>query len=193
MKLALVRIALFGMIPLGAFLLHRTIRSVRKSFGGKTLAEIPFLQKTGTFEIAQPGVYALWHQGQAFRKLPVDRFRPAITREDTGERIALTPSLLRPQVRKRGRFSMELFRFRAEPGAYGIELAEGSSVSAVEALIARAVPAREADLREYVLQVRESQPVVHLLIGIPLLVVSGCLMIGGLVLGILAGQIFPGP
>jgi hypothetical protein len=163
---------------------------VRMSFSGKVLLELPFKQKSATFEITQPGVYAIWQKGQYFKKLPVDKFKPEIYNQATKEKIALSPSLFRPNSNDGITVKIELFRFSAEPGTYIIDLAAGSSITKLESVLSSLFPAKKADIDKYYILVRESQPFYYVIIGIPLIVISGLLMIGGLVIGILADQIF---
>lgn len=188
MKLLLFRILFFGLIPSGAFVIYKTLRFLRKSFNGKVLIEIPFGQKCTVFEIQDQGVYAIWQKGPYLRELPSTRFRPVIYSETDGKRITLTPSVLRPNTTGGKTIKMELFRFSALPGKYRIELAEGSSVSKTERLLTSLIPLSRADSGQYWIQIRESQPLAKVLLGILLLVFSGIIIIGGFVLGILAGQ-----
>jgi hypothetical protein len=189
-NLTLLRIIIFCLIPIGAFLLYKSIGLVRKSFSGNVLLELPFVQKSATFEITESGVYSIWQKGQYFRKLPVDKFKPVIYNEATKERISLFPSIFRPNSNDGTTVKIELFRFSAAPGKYSIDLAEGSSITKLESLLSSVFPAKKADIDKYYILVRESQPFYYILIGIPLIAISGFLMIGGLVFGILADQIF---
>ena len=189
-NLTLLRIIIFCLIPVGAFLLYKSIMLVRKSFSGKILLELPFIQKSATFEITESGVYSIWQKGQYFRKLPVDKFKPVIYNEATRERISLFPSIFRPNSNDGKTVKIELFRFSATPGKYSIDLAEGSSIAKLEKVLSSVFPAKKADIDKYYILVRESQPFYYILIGIPLIAISGILIIGGLVFGILADQIF---
>ena len=184
----MIRILLFLLIPLGALLLVFSIRLIRKSFGGETLLELPFLRKTGNFRIEKAGTYAIWQKGQYLRKLPVDQFKPEITRLDTGQKISLTPSLFRPNANDGITFRMELFRFQAAPGLYSLTLTEGSSISAPERWLSRLFPVKKVDISQYFVLIRESQPFHWLIMGILLIVLCGFMMIGGLVGGILYPQ-----
>jgi len=189
-NLTLLRIILFCLIPAGAFLLYKSIMLVRKSFSGNVLLELPFIQKNATFEITESGVYSIWQKGQYFRKLPVDRFKPVIYNEATKEKLSLFPSIFRPNSNDGKTVKIELFRFSAAPGKYSIDLVEGSSITKLESLLASVFPAKKADIDKYYILISESQPFYYILIGIPLIVIAGLLMIGGLVFGILADQIF---
>ncbi len=87
---------------------------------------------------------------------------------------------------------MELYRFYAPGGKYIFKLAEGSSVTKAEKKLIDLIPAKKVDPDKYFIQVRESQSSLVLAAGIILITLSGLCIIGGLVLGILAKQIFPG-
>ncbi len=189
-NLTLLRIIIFCLIPVGAFLLYKSVRLVGKSFSGKVLLELPYIQKSATFEITESGVYSIWQKGQYFRKLPVDKFKPVIYNESTKERIVLFPSIFRPNSNDGIMAKIELFRFSATPGKYSIDLAEGSSITKFESVLSSIFPAKKADIDKYYILVRESQPFYYIIIGIPLIAIAGILMIGGLVFGILADQIF---
>jgi hypothetical protein len=184
------RFIFFALIPIGVIVLILAIRLLKKSLAGKIISEVPFAQKVSFFRINEQGVYSIWQKGQFFRKLPVDQYRPVIFNNVTEEKVPLFPSLFRPNSNDGNTVKMELFRFSAGPGMYRMELTEGSSISGVESFIARIFPARKADLSQYYILVRESQPFFFVIIGILLLCLSGFMMIGGLVFGILdLGQV----
>jgi len=85
---------------------------------------------------------------------------------------------------------MMLYRFSAPAGNFIMELTEGSSISAVENSLIGLIPAKMVDYDKYFIQVRESQPIIFVVLGIVMIVLAGLCIIGGLVIGILAGQIF---
>jgi len=176
----------FLLIPVGVIILFKAIRLVRKSFAGEVVAEFPFAQKGADFEIIRPGDYAIWQKGQYLRKMPLDKFRPVIHDKSTKDTIPLTAPLFRPNSVKPGTVQMEIFRFKAETGRYHVELAPGRSVSSLEQIISSLIPAKDASLENYFIMIRESQPFIHLLSGILLLVLSALMVIGGLVMGILS-------
>jgi hypothetical protein len=84
---------------------------------------------------------------------------------------------------------MELFTFTAIAGDYILELTEGSSITALESIAGKAIGGRPVDTAQYFLQVRENPPFYYTIIGIPLIILSGLCIVGGLVLGILAHQL----
>ena len=189
-NLTLLRIIIFCLIPVGAFLLYKSIRLVSKTFSGKVLLELPFIQKSATFEITESGVYSIWQKGQYFRKLPVDKFKPVIYNETTKERIALFPSMFRPNSNDGITAKIELSRFSATPGKYSIDLAEGSSITKLESVLSSIFPAKKADIDKYYILVHRKASHFIISLSNALIVIAGILMIGGLVFGILADQIF---
>ncbi len=185
-----MQILFFCLIPVGAVLLVFSIKSLKKTFSGNIILEIPFSQKSSELTLNRPGYYSIWHKGTTFRKAPVDEFRPQITDRSNGAGIRLIPSLFRPNISGLKTSRMELFRFKAPAGHYTLDLAEGSSITGLERGIIDLIPAPEVDYDKYFIQVRESQPRISVMIGVLLIIVSGFFMIGGLVFGILAPQIF---
>ena len=180
----------FCLIPVGILLLILSIKFVRKTFSGNIILEIPYTQKSAEFTLTSPGNYSIWHRGQFFRKAPLDEFRPEIISRSTGLDMKLNSSLFRPSSNNGRTARMELFRFSAPAGEYTLQLSEGSSISGVENSLIRLLPVKMVDYEKYFIQIRETRPIFQMLIGIALLTISGLLIIGGLVIGILSDQIF---
>jgi len=180
----------FCMIPLGILILIFSIRILQKCFSGDIILEIPYSRKSAELIIPESGHYSIWHRGQFFRKAPVGEFRPEITNKSTGEKVKLSSLLLRPNTNNGKTARMELFRFYAPVGKYIFELAEGSSISVVEHTLLRLLPVKMVDYDKYFIQIRETKPVFQILMGIILAAIAGLCIIGGLVFGILADQIF---
>ena len=191
-KLKKMQILLFSLIPVGILLLVISVKSVRKTFSGDTILELPYTTKIAEFLIKKPGYYAVWHKGQFFRRAPLDEFRPVITNKFTGEAVNLSPSLFRPNTNNGVTAKMELFRFRALEGKYVITLEEGASISTPEQKLIELIPARKADPDQYYILIRESQSRLAAFAGVILIAISGLLIIGGFVTGLLADQIFSG-
>lgn len=185
MKILLVRIFLFCLVPAGGFVLYKAIKMVRKTFFGDTLVTLPFSEKSAVFEVSKSGVYAIWQEGQYFKKMPLDIFRPVIVNTSENRNVKIIPSLFRPNSNDGNMVKMEIFRFRADPGIYRIDLAEGVSISKIEQFISSLVPAKKADLNQYWILVKESQPFYLAGIAIMLMVLSVLLIIGGLLTGIM--------
>jgi hypothetical protein len=185
-----MKILFFCLIPVGIIILVFSIRLVKKTFYGKIIFEIAFTQKKGGFELKKEGNYSIWHKGQQWRKAPLDKFKPEITRESTGSKIVLSTLLLRPNQNNGKNARMELFRFTAPAGRYMLALKPGSSISAPEDVLISQLPARLIDPDKYFIQVRESQSAFMGLVSITAVVLASIFIIGGLVLGLLADQIF---
>jgi hypothetical protein len=166
------------LISIGIILLIKAIRILRKSFSGEIVVEIPFSQKITEFEITRSGVYAIWQKGPYIRKMPVDQFKPILKDISTNQEINLTKPLFRPNAKNLNTVKMEIYRFNAGVGRYSLEIAPGTSVSALERVISNLVPAKRAELDQYFLMVRESMPFYYSLAGILLSVLSGFLIIG---------------
>ena len=185
-----MQILFFLLIPVGIIGLIFSIKMVRNTFSGNIILEMPYLQKNARFEITKSGNYSIWHQGQFFRRAPLDEFKPVIINESDGTEIKLSSILFRPNSNDGSKARMELFRFSASSGKYRLELAKGSSISKIENGFIKRLPVKMVDYDKYFIQVRKSQPLVVLIAGIVLLTLSGLCMIGGLVFRILSNQIF---
>jgi len=185
-----MKILFFSLIPVGIVLLIFSIKLVSKTFSGNIILEIPFSRKTEQFSLTRQGTYSIWHKGKIFTKAPLDEFRPVIIDNSTSEEVRLTHLLFRPNINIRKTSRMEIFRFKAPAGDYLLTLAEGSGISGVENALINKLPFGMTDQDSYFIQVRESQPFIVGLAGIVLIVISGFCIIGGLVIGILADQIF---
>lgn len=192
-KLKKMQVLIFCLIPVGIIILIFSIKLVRKTVSGNIILEIPYSQKNSEFTLNSPGSYSIWHKGQFFRKAPLDEYKPEIIDRSTGFKVSLFPSMIRPNLNNGKTARMELYRFSAPAGIYRLELTEGSGISGVEKSVIRLLPGKMVDYDKYFIQVRESQSPFTFLIGIALIVLSGLCIVGGLVFGILADQIFTHP
>ncbi|SDE87822.1 hypothetical protein SAMN05216464_110157 [Mucilaginibacter pineti] len=190
MNLMLLRVLFFCLVPIGIFILVKTIRMLKGVFSGEVITEIPFTQKDVVFDIIRPGVYAIWQKGQLFRRTPVDKFKLQINKVPSGENVSLPRSFFSPHLNGMSTARMEMNRFSAQSGTYRLTIVEGSSVSVFEKIALSLFPAKPVDYSQYFIQVRESRPVYYMIAAIPLFVLSAFCMIGGLVAGFLAPQIF---
>lgn len=188
-KKSKMQLIFFSLIPVGIIILILSIRLVQNTFSGNIILEVPYSQKSADFEIPESGNYSIWHKGQYWSKAPLDEFRPVITNKTTGERPKLTSLLFRPNSNNGVTARMEIFRFSAPAGEYTLELAEGSSISGIENAFLKRFPAKMVDLDKYSIQIRQSQNLFKVLIGIILMALAGFCIIGGLVMGILIKSI----
>ena len=190
MNLILIRILFFCLIPIGIFILVKAIQLFRKTFNGKLIIEIPYLQNGGKFSVTKAGNFAIWQKGQMFKRTPVDKFKLHIVEQLTKEEIKLYFSILRPHTNNFSTGRMELYRFYAPIGNYQIEFREGSNVSKLESLVSSIIPVKSVDLAKCFIEIRESQSQLMTFLAIPMILLGMFGTIGGLVLGILADQIF---
>ncbi len=190
MNLLLIRILFFCLIPIGIYILVKAIQIQNKTFNGKILIEIPYLEKGGQFSVAEAGNFSIWQKGQIFKRTPVDKFKLHIYDKSTKKEIKLNFSYLRPQTNGFSTGRMELYRFYAPIGNYEVEFGEGSNVSKLESLVSNIIPVQSADLSKYSIEIRQSQPQIISFLAIPMLLLGLFGIIGGLVLGLLADQIF---
>jgi len=190
MNLILIRILFFCLIPIGIFIFIKAIQILSKTFNGKILIEIPYLQNGGQFSVKKGGNFSVWQKGQMFKRTPIDKFKLHIYEKSTNEEIKLNSSLLRPQTNNFSTGRMELYRFYAPIGNYEIEFREGSNVSKLESLIETIIPLQAVDLSKYFIEIRQSQPQMITLFAIPMLLIGLFGAVGGLVMGLIADQIF---
>jgi len=185
-----MQVLLFCLIPLGILILIFSIKLLQKNFSGNIVLEIPYSQKSAELIIPESGYYSIWHKGQFFRKAPLDEFRPQIISKLTGEKVKLSTLWLRPNTNNGKTARMELFRFSAPAGKYFLELTDGSSITVAEKTLLRLLPVKMVDYKEYFIQIRETSSVFLVLAGIVSAVLAGLCIVGGIVFGILADQIF---
>ena len=190
MRTEIIQILLFCAIPLGIVLLIFSIKILKKVTSSPILLELPYERKTGTFKVNQSGKFSIWHKGKLFKKTPVAKFKPNIVDIKTGKEIKLRHSIFRQNMNgfKYGR--MELFYFYAQVGDYRISLIKGSSVSKIEKYVSELIPTKSMDLNDYYIQIRKSVPFYRLILSVLMIIISGFLIIGGFVMGLLSKQIF---
>ena len=160
-------------MPIGAFLLYHGIKILRKSFNGKVMLEMPYLQQTGEFTIIKSGIYSVWQKGELFKKTPLDQFSTHIYEKATQQEIYLSYSLMSPRSNDFSTGRIEIYTFNATPGVYELRLEEGSSLSTVSSFVSKMVPLPAVDLSKYFIQVRKSQSQFFTLLGIPICLAGG--------------------
>jgi len=189
MSLIIYRILFFCLVPLGVFILIKTIRMLKGVFNGEVIAEIPFTQKEVTFNITRPGVYAIWQKGQLFRRTPVDKFQLKLNIVPSGDNVPLPKSFFSPYLNSLDTGRMEMNRFSAVSGNYRLSIVEGNSVSLFEKIAIHFIPAKPVDYSQYFIQVRESRPIYYITASIPIFILAAFCIIGGLVAGFMAPTI----
>lgn len=188
MEPILFRILMFSMIPIGIFLLVKVIRMLKKTFNGKIITEIPFQQKSTTFELPESGHYAIWQKGQLFRKTPIGDIKLQI-QDESGTIIRLNPTWFSLHKNGGDTGRSELKKFTAPAGKFTLSILDQTDSNFLRKMLKDTLPVKPVDQNYYFIQIRESQPVYYFLIAIPLLTLSGFLMIIGLVAGLVGPQI----
>ena len=187
MEPTLFRILMFSMIPMGIFLLVKVIRMLKKTFNGKIIAEIPFQQKSSTFELPESGHYAIWQKGQLFRKTPIGDFKLQI-QDESGTIITLNRIWFRMYKNGWETGRTELKKFTAAAGKFTLSILDQPDGNFLGKIL-DTLAVKPVDQSHYFIQIRESQPVYYFLIAIPLLTLSGFLIIIGMIAGIVGPQI----
>ncbi|RQO32388.1 hypothetical protein DBR32_01935 [Taibaiella sp. KBW10] len=159
-------------------------------FNGRIILELPFTQEEAVFSIQKEGVFALWISGKLLTRTPIGYFEPKIVQAEVGTALDLFASVLSPRINgwKTGR--MEWKRFTAAQGNYRLELMISREQSVMGRLSTMVWSDLPPDVTHCTLQVRESQATYLGLVAILLIVLAAGGIIGGLVLGLLAGQLF---
>ena len=191
MSVLLLQIGCFALIPLGAYLLVRTIKFGKSFFFGEVLLELPFAMQQGAFTVTKAGVYAIWQKGELFKRTPVDQFKSVVYDDSANQQVTLYPSFMRLRMNDGSMSRMELATFSAEPGRYRLELQAGSSFSGLEKAASSLFASLPTNTSNYAIQVRQSQPFYYKLLMIPLLLAALQLMINGLTWGLQADQLAP--
>jgi hypothetical protein len=163
----------------GIFILVVAIRTIRGSFNGQLIAEIPFTQKQSNFNIPQPGIYAIWQRGPLLSKTLVGDFELELTAQASGSGVHLSTSWSAPHVNNFETGRIEWKRFDAQPGQYQLTLLERSANNALEKLLGRIIPLKKVKPEDYFFEIRKAQPVYKFLLVIPLFTLAVLLIFGG--------------
>jgi len=184
------RILFFTLIPLGLLILIKAIKILISAFNGQVLLRLPYNDNIGAFTITKAGYHSIWQKGPMLKKTPLAKFRPHIRNTVTGEVIPIHRSIMSPRSNSFSNGEMEIFTFHAPKGNYEMSLVAGSSISSVLRLVGSALPLPDMDTSKYSLEIRESQSQFLTFLAIPLILLGIAGMAGGLVLGLVAEQIF---
>jgi len=193
MNPTLFRILAFCMIPVGIYLLVKTIQMIKKTFNGTILLEQPFDQKQASFQVISPGQFAIWQKGKLFRKTPVGDFKIQIL-DEKGAIVKLNTTYFNLYVNGWDTGRTQLKSFSAVAGTYTLKILDLPDADLIAGFLQNvlhriALPIRPVDHSKYFIQIRESQPIYFFLIAIPLFTLSAFLMILGFIAGVVGPQI----
>lgn len=189
MLITSLQILFYALSPVGIYLLVKTIGMLKKMLNGHIIVEMPLTHHQVVFTIPKQGTYAIWQQGKLFKRTITGIFDLKLTRESPGTEIALSTSLFSPHVNSFEAGRIEWKRFDAAIGNYKLEVIKLTDRPLAERLLARIAPVSAIDYSQYSLQVRQSLPAYHMVISIPLIMVSLGLIFGGPVLAINAADV----
>jgi len=190
MSILTVRILFFCLVPVGIYLLINGIRLIRKILNSEKLIELPLNESEGKFFVAKAGKYAIWQKGKIFTKTPLKDFHPEIIDLQSGTTVQLSPTLMRITSNSFSESQMELYTFDADTGNYLLKMEPGSAISTFESTLSNFIPLITADRSDYYILIREKVSVGYLFSGILLLIISFGAIVGGLIFGSLAHQLF---
>ena len=190
MSLLTIKLLLFSLIPLGVLLLIIAFKLLWRASKGKVLLTLPFNDRADYFTVTKSGVHSISHKGPILKKTPAGNFRPQITNLTTNEVVKINPSVMSPRSNNFSYGIMELFTFYAPVGKYKLDLVAGSSVSSFQKMIGTMIPLADIDLKQYFIEIRESQSQLLTILSIPLLLLGIAGMVCGLVFGLLADKLF---
>lgn len=191
MSVLLIRILLFSCVPIGIVVLVKAITMIRRSIYGAVILEIPYLDGSGKFAIQEQGNFSIWHKAPLIKWVPVEKYKPSIYAEQSGEQIPLSYSITGMHANGFYEGRIETFVFEAAPGNYILRLTAGSSITGLQKMAAKIIPVNtNAGLSKHFIQIRKSQPQLLLFLSIPLTILGVGGILGGFVLGLLADQVF---
>ena len=185
----LARLAFIALIPLGIFLLVKAIKLIRASFFGDIIAEAKLAQKQIGLAISEEGLYSIWLRGSKSQVLSVEGFRPTVWENSTRRLLPLDATIGRMQASDSDGFRMKVFSFSASAGSYTLDTGELPKVPTVSGAVARFFAGKPIDPSTFVVQVRKTAPTIYGVFGILLCIVSGFLLIGGIVFASVIGEI----
>ena len=129
------------------------------------MLKLPLSQKSGQFTVAEGGDYAIWQAKKTWKRVPVNVSLPAIFDLQTGKKIMVHPSFSNVRVNNGSEGRIQLAKFWAQPGQYGLESAENSAAS--------------ESLSAYFLEIREARSAFLLVFLVLVLILAGnCLILG---------------
>ena len=87
----------FLLIPMGIALLIFSIRKMIRLAKAEPFFEMPCVEEEGSVHLPQ-GNYGIWLSGRRFKKTPIGNIGFQLRRAETGEKLYLSPSLMRTSV-----------------------------------------------------------------------------------------------
>ncbi|MCL5244290.1 hypothetical protein M4I21_00610 [Cellulophaga sp. 20_2_10] len=189
MKIIIIKVLFFCLIPLGSVALYFSIKLLRKKFRGDLITEFSFLRNETNFIVDQPGNYAVWYKAVAFKKNILYTKKPRVINLKTKEPLKIRISLFGPRVNNFDTGVKEMYHFYAEKGEYTISLEDALKFKRA---LYNAIPNLDKGISDSraIVQVNKKHSGFFMIFSILAIVFSVLLIIGGFLIGLLADQIF---
>ena len=189
MKIIIIKVLFFCLIPIGSVALYFSIKFLRKKFRGDLITEFSFLQNETNFVVDQPGNYAVWYKAVAFKKNILYTKKPRVINLKTKAELKIIISLFGARVNNFDTGVKEMYHFYAKKGEYTISLEDASKVKRA---LYNGIPNLDEDSGDSkaMVQVIKKHSSFFMLLSILAIVFSVLLIIGGFVIGLLANEIF---
>ena len=172
----------FLLIPMGIVLLIFSIRKMIRFAKSEIFFEMPYTEEEGSVHLPQ-GKYGIWLSGKRFTKSPLGKIGFQLVEEETGNRVNLAPSLMRPSVSGFKMERMELYSFYVEEGNYTLSLDGESSVrDRLEASIENLLFKQPVDLSNFTVQIRKGNSIAMFFLAILGINLAAWMILGGVML-----------
>ena len=172
----------FLLIPMGIALLIFSIRNIIRFAKAELFFEMPCLEEEGSVHLPQ-GKYGIWLSGKKFTKSPLGKIGFQLVEEETGNRVNLAPSLMRPSVSGFKMARMELYSFQVEEGNYILSInGEGSVRDRIEASIGNLLVKKPVDLSNFTVQIRKGNSIAMFFFAILGINLAAWMILGGIML-----------
>ena len=180
----------FLLIPMGIALL---IFSIRKSIcfaKAELFFEMPCTEEEGWVHLPR-GKYGIWLSGSRFKKTPIGNIGFQLSRAETGEKLYLSPSLMRTSVTSFDKGRMELYHFQVEEeGNYTLSLDGESSVrDRLEASIGNLLFKQPVDLSNFTVQIRKGNSIAMFFFAILGINLAAWMILGGVMLPFILAEV----
>ena len=178
----------FLLIPMGIALLIFSIRNTIRFAKAELFFEMPCLEEEGSVHLPQ-GNYGIWLSGKRFTKSPLGKIGFQLVEEETGNRVNLAPSLMRPSVNGFKMARMELYSFQVEVGNYILSInGEGSVRDRIEASIGDLLIKKPVDFSSFIVQIRKGKSIAMFFLSVFGANIAIWMILGGIMLPFLLAE-----
>lgn len=180
----------FLLIPMGIVLLIFSIRKMIRFAKSEIFFEMPYTEEEGSVHLPQ-GKYGIWLSGRRFKKTPIGNIGFQLRRAETGEKLYLSPSLMRMSVTSFDKGRMELYHFQVEEeGNYTLSLDGESNVrDRLEAFIGNLLFKQPVDLSNFTVQIRKGNSIAMFFFAILGINLAAWMILGGVMLPFILAEV----